>query len=129
VEWHLDASDPGRMRDLRHEFVDYLAARAAADSDLDAAKIVLAELLANVHRHAPGPATVSLDWEDQAAVLTVADLGSVFTPEIALPDPQQEDGRGLYVVQQIVGEISVSGSPDGTAVSVRLPVRRRADAV
>jgi anti-sigma regulatory factor (Ser/Thr protein kinase) len=125
LEWHLDASDLGKVRELRHEFTDYLAARAGEHSDLAAAEVAFAELVANVHRHALGPASIQLDWRDETPILTVSDAGPGFTPEIALPDPTCEGGRGLYLVTQLVGEVTVRDGPDrGARVSVQLPIRR-----
>ena len=127
MEWYLDAGDVDRVRELRHEFAAYLAKHAAAErSDLGAAEVAFAELVANVHRHATGPAHVHLDWGDEAPLLTVSDLGPGFTPEIKLPDPLSESGRGLYIVAQLIGEVTVRRGRDrGAEVSVRLPVQRR----
>ena len=127
MDWYLDAGDVDRVRDLRHEFAAYLAANGVAErSDLAAAEVGFAELVANVHRHATGPAHVHLDWGDEAALLTVSDFGPGFTPEIKLPDPMSESGRGLYIVAQLMGEVTVKRGRDcGAEVSVRLPVQRR----
>jgi signal transduction histidine kinase len=126
VEWRVDASDAQNVRKLRCAFTEYLADRASADSDLAVAELVVTELVGNVHRHAPGPATVRLNWDDDPPILTVADTGPGFVAEIAQPDLLREDGRGLYIVAQLVGEVTVRSSPDsGAEVSVRLPVHRR----
>jgi anti-sigma regulatory factor (Ser/Thr protein kinase) len=126
LEWYLDAGDVDRVRELRHEFADYLAANAAADgSDLAAAEVAFAELVANVHRHATGPAHVFVDWREETPVLTVSDCGPGFTPLIELPEPSSDSGRGLYIVAQLVGEVTVRrGQNRGAEVSVRLPVHR-----
>ena len=127
MEWSLDAGDVDRIRELRHEFADYLAAHAVAErSDIAAAEVAFSELVANVYRHAIGQALVRLDWQDETPVLTVADLGPGFRPQITLPDPMSDSGRGLYIVAQLVGEATVRcGQDRGAEVSVRLPVQRR----
>jgi anti-sigma regulatory factor (Ser/Thr protein kinase) len=128
MDWDVDARDRQSVRRLRHEFASYLRQRADAGSDVGAAEAAFAELLANVHRHAVGPASVHLEWEGDVAVLTIRDRGPGFSPEVRLPDdPAADGGRGLYIVAKLVGEISVRRADAGGAeVSVTLPVRRRA---
>jgi anti-sigma regulatory factor (Ser/Thr protein kinase) len=127
VEWHVDATDVRNVRNVRHAFAAYLCAHAVVDeAELATAEIVVDELVANVHRHAAGPASVRLDWQPEPPTLTVSDEGPGFVPEIAAPDPWQIAGRGLYLVQRLVGEVVVkSRAGRGAEVSVRLPVRRR----
>ena len=127
MEWHVDASEAQNVRKVRHAFSAYLASHAVADeAELATAEIVVDELVANVFRHATGPASVRLDWRPDPPTLTVSDQGPGFEPGIVAPDPQQATGRGLFLVQQLVGEVTVRPRPGrGAEVSVRLPVRRR----
>jgi anti-sigma regulatory factor (Ser/Thr protein kinase) len=105
----------------------YLSAYALADeAELATAEVVVDELVANVHRHAPGPASVRLDLQSEPPTLTVTDEGPGFVPAIVAPDPRQVAGRGLYLVQRLVGEVVVRPRPGcGAEVSVPLPIRRR----
>jgi anti-sigma regulatory factor (Ser/Thr protein kinase) len=127
VEWYVDATDVRNVRNVRHAFSSYLSAHGVVDeAELAAAEVVVDELVANVHRHAAGPATIRLDWESERPTLTVSDEGPGFVPAIAAPDPSQVAGRGLYLVQRLVGDVVVRPRAGrGTEVSVRLPVRRR----
>ena len=110
MDWYLDAGDPHAVRELRHAFVDHLRLHAEPDSDIAAAELAFAEILANVHRHALGPAWVRLDWGDERSVLTVYDSGHTFEPDIKLPDdPFSPGGRGLFVAEQLTGEVRVAG--------------------
>ena len=124
MDWYLDAGDPFAVQELRHAFVDHLRLHAEPDSDIAAAELAFAEILANVHRHALGPAWVRLDWGDERSVLTVYDSGHSFEPDIKLPDdPFSAGGRGLFVAEQLTGEVRVADDPiGGVSVSVTLPV-------
>jgi anti-sigma regulatory factor (Ser/Thr protein kinase) len=126
MEWHVDASEARNVRNVRHAFSAYLSAHGIVDeAELATAEIVVDELVANVHRHAAGPACVRLDWQREPPTLTVCDEGPGFVAEIAVPDPEQVTGRGLYLVQQLVGEVTVRQRLGrGVEVSVRLPLRR-----
>jgi anti-sigma regulatory factor (Ser/Thr protein kinase) len=129
VEWYVDAGDAQNVRKLRWAVNEYLAERASADSDLATAAVVVTELVGNVHVHARGPATVRLEWCGELPTLTVANLGPEFAPEITAPDPLAESGRGLYMVEQLVGKVTIRHDPDtGVHVSVKLPIRRGRDA-
>ena len=129
MEWYVDASDAQNVRKLRRAVHEYLADRASADSELATVALVVTELVGNVHVHARGPATVRLDWREDFPTLTVANLGPEFAPQITPPDPLADSGRGLYIVEQLVGKVTVRHDPDtGVHVSVKLPIRRRRDA-
>ena len=74
MEWHIDASEVRNVRSVRHALSAYLTAHAVADeAELATAEIVVDELVANVHRHATGPACVRLDWRAEPPTLTVFD--------------------------------------------------------
>jgi signal transduction histidine kinase len=95
--------------------------------DVGIANVAFAELVGNVHRHVGGPAWVSLDSSGERPVLTVRDLGPGFAPEFRLPSgPDSTTGRGLYLVRQLVGDITVERDATGARVSVSLPLRQQA---
>ena len=127
MEWRVDATEARNVRDVRHAVSAYLSAHAVIDeAELATAEVVVDELVANVHRHAAGPASVRLDWQSEPPTLTVSDEGPGFVPTIVAPEPWQVAGRGLYLVQRLVGDVVVRARPGrGAEVSVRLPVRRR----
>jgi anti-sigma regulatory factor (Ser/Thr protein kinase) len=125
LDWSIEVASVDDLPASRRRFTVYLARHAADQSQIDPAALVFTELVANVHRHAVGPASVELDWRDELASLSVRDRGRGFMPRIALPDdPASEHGRGLYLVSQVAGEITMTKSESGATVSVRLPLRR-----
>src|SRR6185503_15066843 len=60
ADWTFAASNADRALEARNCFLDYVRAWAVETSDLDAARMVYAELVGNVVRHAPGPIWVGL---------------------------------------------------------------------
>jgi anti-sigma regulatory factor (Ser/Thr protein kinase) len=99
----------------------------AGRSDLDAAELVVGELVANAVRHGAPPFGVCIDWHDDPPMLCVVDRGRGMRPVYPAPDPESERGRGLLLVRALAGEIVVDSSSadrDGTRVVVALPVHR-----
>ncbi len=154
MDWYLEPGDAGAVPELRRAVVGYLARHASADSDLAAAEIVVAELLANAVEHAAGPAWVSIRWDDVRPVLAVTDLGPGFErghgsadpssgsapgtggpaaggdavlQSTALPaDPFAEGGRGLFLVDHLSHDLDIAARRSrGTTISATLDVRRR----
>lgn len=89
-----------RARDVRASLREYLRRHATSDSDVFAAETIVAELVANVVRHARGSAWFYLDWGERHPTLVVLDGGPGFqgTPSTTLEDPYAESGRGLAIV-------------------------------
>jgi anti-sigma regulatory factor (Ser/Thr protein kinase) len=127
MEWYVDAADVEAVRRSRHEFAAHVRQRAVDPGDVGVAEVAFSELVGNVHQHVGGPAWVSLDWSDDNPVLTVRDLGPGFNPKPGRrADPAQPSGRGLYLVQQLAGDVTVQRDLTGACVSVTLPIRREA---
>jgi two-component sensor histidine kinase len=112
-------------RDVRR-FLEFDADRER--SDLDAAELVVGELIANAVRHGAPPFGICIDWHDDEPILCVVDRGHGMKPVYPAPDPQSERGRGLLLVRALAGDLLVDAAADdrnGTRVVVVLPVRRR----
>lgn len=125
MDWFVDASDAGAASDLRRSIADYLRRHAARDSDLEGAELAVGELLANVSRHASGPAWVNIDWGGPAPVLTVYDVGPGFDLDVSLPGADAESGRGLFIVSHLTERLEVARRrAGGSAVQTTLPVGR-----
>jgi anti-sigma regulatory factor (Ser/Thr protein kinase) len=100
-----------------------------ATSDLDAAELIVGELVANVVRHGAPPFGVCVDWNDEVPMLYISDRGR---PQRQLlypaPDHEAERGRGLLLVRALAaGELVVDPpgqAHSGTRIAVALPVRR-----
>jgi anti-sigma regulatory factor (Ser/Thr protein kinase) len=123
--WDFSSGDAEKMHRARDEFLDALKVRVASDADYPACELIFVELVGNVARHAPGPVRVTLDWTRNAAMLHVEDRGPMFVPRALLPPNLfQTNGRGLFVVRALAGQIDVSPiDSHGKVVSVMLPVR------
>jgi signal transduction histidine kinase len=155
-EWSLEPGDTAAVPRVRHWIMDVIRQDAPRDADLWSAELVVAELLSNAVTHAGGPAFVSLEWDGEHPLLSVADLGPGFTGPMpppgstgstgsttinsaagqALPLPWRaelpadllaEGGRGLYLVSHLaLGVEFASGTHGGAQVSVTLDVARSA---
>ena len=106
--WSFDARDSERAREVQEEFRIALVERNFTRAATALAQTVLAELLGNVVRHAPGLADVVLDADGSHVVLNVLDRGPGFAYFPKLPqDPLAERGRGIFIVSRLVEEFSV----------------------
>jgi anti-sigma regulatory factor (Ser/Thr protein kinase) len=113
---------------VRSDVRRFLETQADTDrSDLDAAELVVGELVANAVRHGAPPFGVCIDWHDDPPTLCVVDRGRGMRPVYPAPDLDSESGRGLLLVRAMAGEVVVDSASerDGTRVVVALPVHRR----
>jgi len=143
VDWFLEGRDPSMLPDLRRQIAAYLRRHADAGSEIDGALLATHELIANAIEHADSPIWVSLTWSDVEPVLEVWDLGPGFTiPEGtprtapdremldgsasgAMPDPEAEGGRGLFLIAQLSSAFDAQVRAGGGArATARLPVSR-----
>ena len=125
LSWEVDVREASAVTEARHRFVDSLRCVAEPEADLVGPAIAFTELLANVHRHTPGRARISMrSCAGGSVTLTVADRGPSFTPPREVPDDVfRTDQRGLVIVERLVGPISVDRSPFGwNIVTVTLPL-------
>ena len=111
--------------DSRRAIRRFLALAADDRSDLDAAELIVGELVANVVRYAPGAVGIHVSWEGDEAILVVADLGPGIPPLRVVPDPIASSGRGLWLIQALARGVEIDAVPGrGTRVVVHLPVYR-----
>lgn len=129
MDWFIDADDDGHgLTALRREMAAYLRRHATDPAAVDDAELVIAELLGNVVRHAPGPAWVTLDWSALRPVLTIRDLGPGFALDPRLPARlEAESGRGLFIAASLAQELSAAvRAAGGASVSAELALERPA---
>lgn len=99
-------------------------------SDFGAAELILAELVGNLVRHAPGRVKLRLQWDERYPTLHTFDHGGGFTNPVALPvtlpqNPFEGSGRGLFIVAALGSNFAVDPVPGlGTHVHVTLPVAK-----
>jgi len=110
----FDAADAVAARRVRGELTTALLAHGAHERTVYAAEVILAELLGNCVRYAPGTVQVALDLSGAAAVLHVIDDGPGFRHAPRLPQELTcEGGRGLYIVHELAEEFTVERAPGG----------------
>lgn len=119
--WRVTAPDVGKVR---------RAVRAAAhDVGLDPDQtdrfvVAVNEVVINALQHGGGVVEVTIGRGSDVMV-TVADNGpglAVDAPS-RLPPPDQENGRGLWLVRHLCDDVSIDGGPDGTRVRLRATAR------
>ncbi|WHM38256.1 ATP-binding protein [Streptomyces sp. BPTC-684] len=79
---------------------------------LDTAELVASELITNAVRHAHGPITASAYLSAKALRIAVIDTSSDI-PEVGLPDADEEDGRGLFLVAALADRHGFEPLPSG----------------
>ncbi|MEE1749263.1 ATP-binding protein [Streptomyces sp. JV184] len=98
-------------RQIAEEIRDWGAALGPAL--LDAAVLVASELITNAVRHAhKGPITAGADLSDEALRIAVIDT-SFDIPEVGLPDAEEENGRGLFLVAALADRHGFDPLPSG----------------
>lgn len=123
-QWSFDAENARAAQDARGDFLAFLRRQASPESDFASAELIFGELVGNVVRHAPGPIDIALEWVAGQAVLHVIDRGPGFVPRaLDASDLLREDGRGLWMIQQVGEGLSVEATGCGSHVRVVLPVR------
>ncbi|MGB8520356.1 MAG: SpoIIE family protein phosphatase [Candidatus Tumulicola sp.] len=125
MRWQFEAGDARAAYVSRDDFFQSLRTHCSpSDADMSACGTILAELIGNAVRHAPGPLSVSLEFRKREAILHVIDQGRGFNLEPALPENLwAESGRGLFLVSKLARRVEVERVPgSGSHVVVTLPV-------
>jgi anti-sigma regulatory factor (Ser/Thr protein kinase) len=125
LELHLNTADL-RVAEVRRNVVQYLRELAGPGADIDAAELIVGELLANVVRHAPGPFELRIGRHGDHAVFEIRDRGAgrPFPPPTT--DLLETRGHGMRLVGALARKIEVECMPGkGTTVTVELPVPLR----
>lgn len=125
---HQFSPQPAAVPLARHLLGDWLL-RVPVDPDaVDALLLAVSELCSNAVRHATGaPGAVHLHaWtEGDAVLIDVSDdggsLATVGNGSVDLPDPDAEQGRGLFLVRELSDE--VTSRVDGGRSTVRIVKR------
>jgi anti-sigma regulatory factor (Ser/Thr protein kinase) len=92
---------------------------------LDQAEIVAGELIGNAVRHAPGNVTVIGDASGSTPVLHVIDEGPGFEFNPRLPaDAMSDGGRGLFIINALVEEMSIARRTDAPGSHARVVLRK-----
>ena len=139
MDWMVLADDAQTVPPLRREIIGFLRRQARPDGDFASAELVIGELLSNAVAHGPARARVTLRWDGDHPVLSVADVGRAGAagsavhdleprelPEAVLPaDPLADCGRGLFIADQLSRGLAVRARATGSVVSATLDLHRR----
>ena len=121
--------DPQVIRVIRK--VGRLVALEAGFGSVQASEVevALSEALSNAFFHAyrgtPGPVHVEIAVEAGAVRLLVRDEGAGLRGRLTIPRSLAEtDGRGLYLISQLMDEVELIRSPEGgRGTSIRMVKR------
>jgi anti-sigma regulatory factor (Ser/Thr protein kinase) len=127
--WQGDTRQSERgLADCRAAIAAYFAEITDATEERELTELIVGEVLANVHRYAPGPYCAEVHWSDSAPHFSVHDSGPCFDPSGVPVTPsanwENERGRGLAIIKAIGGAIHVHrGRHGGCRVSVKIPLK------
>jgi anti-sigma regulatory factor (Ser/Thr protein kinase) len=124
----LRIASPDEAIAARAQVGAHLRERAAADSDIAAAELIVSELVSNALKHGGGDggASLTLHWEGEWAVLHVVSAGDPFDLPVGLPEePGSGSGRGLFLVAKFSLGLAIEREDDANRVRAVLPVRNR----
>jgi anti-sigma regulatory factor (Ser/Thr protein kinase) len=110
----VDVADPERARAARLALADELQSAGMNDENALTAELIVAELLGNVVRYASGNVDLILDYSAEVPVIHIIDGGEGFEHNPRLPaDTDAESGRGLFIVNELAREFTISRAPGG----------------
>lgn len=119
---HLFSPQPAAVPLARHLLHDWLRFVPVEESAIDALLLATSELCSNAVRHASGkPGSVELHaWvEGDAVCIEVGDDGGGLRlptmSEDDLPDPEAEQGRGLFLVRELADDV-VTRNEEGRSI-------------
>lgn len=114
TRWSFDVTSAVAAGHARRALAASLRAARFVEDAIVVAEIIVAELLGNAVRYAGGHVEVILDRTTGVPVLHVLDEGAGFTHNPRLPaDAYAESGRGLYIVNELAREFTISRAPSG----------------
>jgi anti-sigma regulatory factor (Ser/Thr protein kinase) len=88
--------------------------------------VAASELAANSILYGGGRGLASVWGAGGEVFVEVADAGTIIDPTVGRvrPDPTAENGRGLYIANQLCDEVSIHSSLTGTRIRLRMDVAR-----
>lgn len=96
----------------------------------DAAELIVSELATNATRHARGMGdyfVLTVSCRDSVLALEVTDSFRWRMPELAHPQPDEQSGRGLLIVDQLAARWGVLERNPGKTVWAELPLCAQAE--
>jgi len=108
----------------------HITERMGFDEDQEAnLAIALTEVVNNAITHGnqndpQKKVTIRITYEKQAVIISITDEGKGFDPT-QLPNPTnaqniwREHGRGIFLIRNLIDEVDIQPSPNGTKVILR----------
>jgi anti-sigma regulatory factor (Ser/Thr protein kinase) len=98
---------------------------AGIDHELaDSIAVMVSELVTNSVRHAASEFTVAIERDDEHIRVAVSDLGEQ-RPSLRNPEPTEQSGRGLQIVNALSDDWGVAATPGRTGKTVWFVVELR----
>jgi len=110
------------LHDLRGRVAATATAAGLATSRVTDLVVAASELAANSVLYGGGRGLATIWGEDGAVFVEVADAGTITDPAVGLrrPDPTAQNGRGLYIANQLCDQVSIDSTPTGTRIRLRM---------
>jgi anti-sigma regulatory factor (Ser/Thr protein kinase) len=122
-EWQIQRGDLKAATQARHEFARYIKAKPPGADERYDATLIFGELVGNAVRCARSAVSIELT-EDGWTQLRVTDDGDCFdTSVIALQPLEAQNGRGLYIVNQLARNLKIAHREQHCEVTAVLPIR------
>ena len=120
---HRFSPTPAAVPIARHLLRDWLHMVPVEEESAENVLLVASELCSNAVRHAsgePGGITLTAEVDGDDVVIEVSDDGKGIAPFALnadeLPDPEAEEGRGLFLVRTVADECTLDTGDHGTIV-------------
>ena len=114
------APDAVNVRAAREYVADELAEQGF-QGDPDVVLLLASELVTNAVRHAATPFEIMVDVADDEVLVAVADDDVDHEPQVRHPGPEETNGRGLLLVDQLSSRWGSDRTGRGKSVWFRLP--------
>ncbi len=113
------APDAVNVRAAREFVADELADQGFR-GDPDIVLLLASELVTNAVRHAATPFEIAVDVRDEQVLVAVADGDVEHQPQVRHPGPEETNGRGLLLVDQLASRWGSDRTGRGKAVWFRV---------
>jgi anti-sigma regulatory factor (Ser/Thr protein kinase) len=110
------------LHDLRARVTATATAAGLSPARVSDLTVAASELAANSILHGGGHGLATIWGADGAVFVEVADAGTITDPTVGRkrPDPTAENGRGLYIANQLCDKVTIDSTPTGTRIRLRM---------
>jgi serine phosphatase RsbU (regulator of sigma subunit)/anti-sigma regulatory factor (Ser/Thr protein kinase) len=115
--------DPAAVRTARARIGEVVAEVTRGTSVVDAAELIVSELVTNALRHAQSSVGLRLRLGQDALFVEVSDSDTRL-PRLTRATPDDEHHRGLYLVEAMADRWGTRPTPDGKVVWAELALQR-----